>query len=282
MFPTLLSRFLHLTKSPAKTVRSLSSACLAFCIPAGIRFFLSNIYVFDIYLLRMGVDARTEVQCYSYKVLSDPHTFAPTGLGPSFKDLAPFMIESVQNEDEQVALTMCMFWNSFIGVPHLATHIHPWLESLVQSLLVRMIYSTDEIIWMQNHDIRLTWHDKRAIVHSMGPNDGEDNVGQRSVPDDAREAYDTSLADDTTEQIAGNFWTRRTCAALTLDTMGVAFQEEILPILMGPIKENMRCVDWRRREGAMLVLIALFRGSYRCFSWHSIARLNSEQGVSSR
>ncbi|PBK68203.1 hypothetical protein ARMSODRAFT_1019789 [Armillaria solidipes] len=239
-----LLRFLQLTKSLVKTVCSLSSMCLVFCVPAGICFALSNIYVFDIYLSRMGIDASTGVHCYLYKVLTDPHVFAPMGLGPSFKDLAPFMIDSVQSEDEQVALTVCMFWNSFIGVPHLAIQIHPWLESLMQSLLVCMIYSMDEIIWMENHDIQLACHDKHATDHSIGPDHGDDNMGQCSVPDDAREAYNTSLTDNNTEQNAGNFWMRRTCAALTLDTMGITFQEEILPVLMGPIKENMKCADW--------------------------------------
>ncbi|KAH7867872.1 armadillo-type protein [Lentinula edodes] len=222
----MIPRFLSFTDHPSVEMCAHSIACLAYLVPA------------DCHSLSIHVDSFINclLKCFSD---NDPAV------------CWHYMLNATK--DKNVALEACEFFFIFAGnVEHaLVTKRQrrtPFLRSLLSkialALLDCMIYSEDELLWLDD--------DKDLNIPDTEPN-REGPIGS----DDA--GFVETMAAE---------WSVRKCAASVLDVLAVRFKGELFNVLLEPLKEKLWCNDWLQQESAILAVGATAEGCHEVMELH--------------
>jgi transportin-1 len=174
-----------------------------------------------------------------------------------------------------VALEACEFWLTFAEDPELVNYLAPLLPRVAPTLLDCMVYGEDDLLWLEadveddaavpdkETDIRPRHYGGKSHGFEHDTQEGTDRPKQGAYGGDGEEDDDEFDDDDddfddelTTE------WNLRKCAAAALDVLAVRFGQDLLNVLLEPLKTKLWNSDWLQRESAILALGAMAEGKH--------------------
>lgn len=194
---------------------------------------------------------------------------------PVMGDVASYMLYATQDKDENVALEACEFWLTFAEEEDLKEHLRGILPRLAPVLLNLMVYTEEDLMWLQGDDqddkentnvadrpedikprfyggaARAQEHENGSSGQSKGIDAGADG-GEGGDDDD--EDYDYDDDDLSTD------WNLRKCAAAAVDVLSVRFGGELLEIILPHLKEKLWSQNWLDRESGILAMGAMAEG----------------------
>ena len=190
---------------------------------------------------------------------------------PEMANVAEYMLYSTKDRNENVALEACEFWLTFAEDPDLAPQLHPLLPKVAPVLLDCMVYSEDDLLWLDGEADDAAVPDKESDIkprhyggkaHGLDHEDGqqsEKRVGAygEELGDEEDEDYDDD--DDFADEMSTE-WNLRKCAAAALDVLAVRFGQDLLSVLLEPLKNKLWSDDWLSRESGILALGAMAEG----------------------
>ena len=161
--------------------------------------------------------------------------------------------------------------------PDLAPYLHPLLAKVAPVLLDCMVYSEDDLLWLQGDEEDAAVPDKESDIkprHYGGKShgfeheaNGSDAAGQKRVGaygeelDEGDEDDYDELDDDEFAEEMSTEWNLRKCAAAALDVLAVRFGADLLNVLLEPLKTKLWSEDWLQRESGILALGAMAEGA---------------------
>lgn len=196
----------------------------------------------------------------------------PDKIIPVMSDVAGYMLYATQDKDENVALEACEFWLTFAEEEDLKDHLGPILPKLAPVLLNLMVYTEEDLMWLQGddqddkenthiadrpEDIKPRFYGGNARALEHDGNAGFQNSeaggasGEDGLEDDDYDYDDDDLSTD---------WNLRKCAAAAIDVLAVRFGADLLHIILPYLKDKLWSGDWLQRESAILALGAMAEG----------------------
>ena len=202
----------------------------------------------------------------------------PDKLMPELGNVAEYMLYSTKDKNEDVALEACEFWLTFAEDPDLAGFLHPLLPRVAPMLLDCMVYSEDDLLWLDGDDDDANVPDKDTDIkprHYGGKShnyerekdaNGVDPSSQKKIGAygeeqiDYEDDSDDDMDDDDFADEMSTEWNLRKCAAAALDVLAVRFGHELLNVMLESLKTKLWNTDWIQRESAVLALGAIAEG----------------------
>ncbi|KAJ3125313.1 hypothetical protein HK098_000377 [Nowakowskiella sp. JEL0407] len=196
---------------------------------------------------------------------------------PKMDFIVDYILKSMNDEDEDVALEATEFWTVFADREENAPILRPYLKHVVPVLLNKMVFSEDEIAILESEeesankpdedkDILFRGHKARNITHQNSVDPSQE--GANHPDEDDEEDYDD---DDGEEDFAEQMWTIRKCAAAALDSFASLFKDELMSdqmIFLAPLSAKLGSSDWKERECGILALGAVADGCKISMAMH--------------
>jgi transportin-1 len=271
----LIPKFLTLSEHPSPKMRAHAIACLSFFVPINCQSLFTHIDTFITCLFKRASDEDPSVRRHVCSALVLLLASRPDKLMPEMANVAEYMLYSTKDRNDNVALEACEFWLTFAEDPELAPHLHPLLPKVAPVLLDCMLYSEDDLLWLDAEGEDAAVPDKETDIkprHYSGKAHGLDHEpsGDASTDkrvgaygeeiaslDDDEEEYDEE--DDFADEMSTE-WNLRKCAAAALDVLAVRFGPDLLNVLLEPLKAKLWNDDWLCRESGILALGAMAEG----------------------
>lgn len=148
--------------------------------------------------------------------------------------------------------------------------IEPYLKDIIPLLLVKMVYSEDDIESMEFEDSKddgsedkdedikpqmAKSKEHKAIKRETNNNDGAINNKSNNDNDSDSDSDDDDDDDDDFDN--SYTWNLRKCSAATVDVLSTSFPQEVLKYSFPIIKSNMNANEWPIREASILTLGAI-------------------------
>lgn len=276
----LVPKLLVATQSSDSRVRVHALNALSQFIQIGSLSMAANIDGFVAALFSRASDERAVVRKFVCKALVHVLSTWPEKLAPQMNNVVDYMLYSMQDSDEDVALEAAEFWLQFAEEPRLANELRPYIERVIPVLLRCMVYSELSLLMLSDihedaaepdrpEDIRPRHYG--GTVHRSERIDDEDSAPtsrSRAAIDsefDDDDDFDEDDEDDDDEyddddDVLGS-WNLRKCSAAALDVLAVRFQNDILPVLLPLLKDRLFSNDWVQREAGILALGAVAEGA---------------------
>lgn len=277
----MIPKFLSHIDSPNPKIRTSALNCTVQFISTESNALSVNIEAFMVLLFKHASDESNEVRKIVCQALVLLLSTRPDVLGPHMPNVIEFMLFSTQDkEDEEVALEACEFWLTFAEDPELIDQLRPYLPKVIPVLLESMVYSEEDIIVLDTEDDDAAVPDKASDIkpHFLSSkahtNDRAEDVanaangtskGRGDSEDEEEEDEDDDDYDDEEEE-SYTEWNLRKCSAAALDVMAVAFEAEMMEVLLPYLKLKLFSADWLDRESGILALGAIAEGESICSS----------------
>nr|VWO95736.1 Phosphoinositide phospholipase C (EC [Ganoderma boninense] len=271
----MIPKFLLLSEHPSSKMRAHAIACLSYFVPIGCQALFAHIDTFIAALFKRAADDDPSVRRHVCQALVLLLASRPEKLMPEMNNVAEYMLYSTRDRNENVALEACEFWLTFAEDPDLAPYLHPLLAKVAPTLLDCMVYSEDDLLWLQGDEEDAAVPDKESDIkprHYGGKShglehdaNGDDASGKRvgaygeELEDGDEDDYD-DLDDDEFAEEMSTEWNLRKCAAAALDVLAVRFGPDLLNVLLEPLKAKLWSDDWLQRESGILALGAMAEG----------------------
>lgn len=275
----LVPKLLAATQSGDSRVRVHALNSLSQFIQIGSVSMSANIDGFVTALFARASDERAVVRKFVCRALVHVLGTWPEKLAPEMDNVVNYMLYSIQDGDEDVALEAAEFWLQFAEEPRLADQLRPHIERLVPVLLRCMVYSELSLLMLSDvhdnaaepdrpEDIRPrhyggTTHRSEHIEDEAAQGGARSRAGIDNEFDDDEDDYDDDDDDDEyddEDDVLGS-WNLRKCSAAALDVLAVRFENDILPVLLPLLKERLFSPDWVQREAGILALGAVAEGA---------------------
>lgn len=274
----MLPRFIQFTDHPSAKFRTQAISCLNSFIITQPPSLNTHIDAFFTALFRRASDENSDVRKVVCQALTLLLSTRPDKIVPELANVAEFMIYSMQDKDEAVALEACEFWLGFAEADELKDHLLPFLPKVAPVLLGGMVYSEADLIWLDGdeeddtavpdraEDIKPKFyggkghgfeHDDSADPTSSGP--GKSRVLGGAVEEDSEDEDEEDYSDDEDDDFSSE-WNLRKCSAAALDVMSVVFEADLLEILLPHLKDKLFSAEWTERECGILALGAMAEG----------------------
>ena len=272
----MIPKFLVLSEHPSPKMRAHAIACLSYFVPIGCQSLFAHIDTFIACLFKRASDEDPVVRRHVCQALVLLLASRPEKLMPEMNNVAEYMLYSTKDKHENVALEACEFWLTFAEDPDLAPYLHPLLAKVAPVLLDCMVYSEDDLLWLQGDEEDAAVPDKETDIkprHYGGKShgleheaNGEGEGAQKRVgaygeeigEDDDEDDYD--LDDDEFAEEMSTEWNLRKCAAAALDVLAVRFGPDLMNVLLEHLKTKLWSDDWLQRESGILALGAMAEG----------------------
>jgi len=271
----LIPKFLTLSDHPSPKMRAHAISCLSSFVPIGSQSLFAHIDTFIACLFKRASDQDPSVRRHVCQSLVLLLASRPDKLMPEMANVAEYMLYSTKDRNENVALEACEFWLTFAEDPDLAPQLHPLLPKVAPVLLDCMIYSEDDLLWLDGEADDAAVPDKEADIkprHYGGKSHGLDHEGDGQQQEKRVGAYGEELGDEDDEEYddddddfadeMSTEWNLRKCAAAALDVLAVRFGQDLLSVLLEPLKNKLWSDDWLSRESGILALGAMAEGMY--------------------
>jgi transportin-1 len=284
----MIPKFLSHIDSPHAKIRTHALSCTIQFISPDNNALTLHLEPFMIALFKHASDDSSEVRKLVCQALVQLLATRPDVLIPHLNSVVEFMLFSTQStDDEEVALEACEFWLTFAEDPELVDQMRPFLPKVIPVLLQSMVYSEDDIILLDTdvddaavpdkasdikpHLLSSKTHTNERAEDANGGQDGQQAGGKsRDAADD--DESDEEDYDEDEDEDAYTEWNLRKCSAAALDVMAVAFETEMLEVLLPYLKQKLFSQDWLDRESGILALGAIAEGEIE-----SIRSRESEQ-----
>jgi transportin-1 len=277
----MIPKFLSHIDSPSPKVRALALSCAIQFISPDNNALTLHLEPFIVGLFKHASDDSIDVRKIVCQALVQLLATRPDVLIPHLSNVVEFMLYSTQDiENEEVALEACEFWLTFAEDPELVNHLRPFLPKVIPVLLQSMVYSEDDVLILDTDEDDAAVPDKASDIKphllaskthtneraedaegANGANGGGGMSRNRAEEDDEDE--DEEDEDDYDEEDDETYteWNLRKCSAAALDVMAVAFEAEMLEVLLPYLKEKLFSSDWLDRESGVLALGAIAEGA---------------------
>ncbi len=250
----MIPKFLSLADHQSSKMRSYAVACLSYFVPANCQSLFVHLGAFIACLFRRASDDDPSVRCHVCQALVLLLAARPERLMPVMNSVVEYMLYYLQDQNKNVALRACQFWLTFAEDVELAMYLHPLLAKVAPVLLDCMIYSKDELLWLDRDAEDEAVPDKETDIkrrHYVSKShglerDANGELRKACIGAYGEETYDNddfNHADDMSTE-----WNLRKCAAAVLDVLAVQFTGGLLNILLGPLKDKLWSSDWLQRE----------------------------------
>ena len=277
----MIPKFLAHIDSPYPKIRAHALSCvIQFISPDNNALTTLHLEPFIVGLFKHASDDSTEVRKIVCQALVQLLATRPDVLIPHLPNVVEFMLYSTQaSEDEDVALEACEFWLTFAEDPELVNQLRPFLPKVIPVLLQCMVYSEDDILILDTEEDDAAVPDKASDIkpHLLSskahvaereedpsnPSNGNGGGGaSRSRADGGDSDEEEEDEDDYDEEDDETYteWNLRKCSAAALDVMAVAFEAEMLEVLLPYLKEKLFSSDWLDVESGVLALGAIAEG----------------------
>ncbi|GAA5969003.1 hypothetical protein JCM21900_002095 [Sporobolomyces salmonicolor] len=276
----MIPKFLSHIDSPYPKIRAHALTCtIQFISPDNNALTTMHLEPFIVALFKHASDDSTDVRKIVCQALVQLLATRPDVLIPHLPNVVEFMLYSTQNaDDDEVALEACEFWLTFAEDPELVNQLRPFLPKVIPVLLQCMVYSEDDILVLDTEEDDAAVPDKASDIkpHLLSskahvaerqedpsnPSAAGQNGGMsrnRTEGDSDDEDEDEDDYDDEDDETYTE-WNLRKCSAAALDVMAVAFEAEMLEVLLPYLKEKLFSQDWLDRESGILALGAIAEG----------------------
>eukprot|EP01135_Chromosphaera_perkinsii_P010674 Nk52_evm74s2192 gene=Nk52_evmTU74s2192 len=252
----LMPKFLDFCQHEQPKIRSISLSCINQFIMMRSAGLMNNITRFVEVLFLLATDFDPDVRknvCQALVMLLEVRI---DQLMPQMNNIIEYMLLSTQDNDENVALEACEFWLAFAEQQVAQEILRPFFPRLIPILVKGMKYSEIDVILLKGdveEDEEVPDSDQDIKPRfAKGRNNIQGNEGQEDVSDDEDDDEDD---DDTLSH-----WSLRKCSAAAIDVLATVFREELLPILLPILKEELSSQDWLERERGILALGAIAEG----------------------
>ncbi|KAI0067569.1 ARM repeat-containing protein [Artomyces pyxidatus] len=282
----MIPKFLVLTEHHNSKIRSHAVACLSYFVPVNANALYTHIDTFIACLFKRASDEDPTVRRHVCQALVLLLASRPDKLMPELGNVAEYMLFSTKDKNEIVALEACEFWLTFAEDPDLAPFLHPLLPRVAPVLLDCMVYSEDDLLWLdgddeedaavpdKDTDIKPRHYGGKSHGYERGETNGGDETkkvgayGEEQL-DDADDDFDEDeMDDDDFAEEMSTEWNLRKCAAAALDVLAVRFGPELLNVMLEPLKGKLWNTDWLQRESAILALGAIAEGCIEAVEPH--------------
>lgn len=278
----MVPKFLAHIDSPYPKIRNYALSCAIQFISPDNNALTVHLEQFIVALFKHASDDSIDVRKTVCQALVQLLATRPDVLIPHMTSVVEFMLYSTQDTDnEEVALEACEFWLTFAEDPELVNHLRPFLPKVIPVLLQSMVYSEDDVLLLDTEEDDAAVPDKASDIkpHLLSSKthtnerleDGDANgqpganhmSRERADDDDDEEGDDEEDYDDDDDDDdeAYTEWNLRKCAAAALDVMAVAFEAEMLEVLLPYLKDKLYSPDWLDRESGVLALGAIAEGA---------------------
>jgi transportin-1 len=271
----MIPKFLAQLDSLNPKIRVHALSCMTQFISTDTNALTIHIATFVAQLFNHSADESPDVRKLVCQALVALLATRPEVLVPQMTNVVDFMIFSTMDkEDEEVALEACEFWLTFAEDPDLINHLRPYLPKVIPVLLESMIYSEDDIAILDTEDDDANVPDKASDIkpHFLASKShtnerAEDAENGTSGPtkqgrdaDDDEDDDDEDYDEEEEEEDTYTEWNLRKCSAAALDVMAVAFEAEMLEVLLPYLKIKLFSQNWLDRESGVLALGAIAEG----------------------
>ncbi|GAA5942297.1 Kap104p [Sporobolomyces koalae] len=276
----MIPKFLSHVDSPYPKIRAHALTCtIQFISPDNNALTTLHLEPFIVGLFKHASDDSNEVRKIVCQALVQLLATRPDVLIPHLPNVVEFMLYSTQaSEDEDVALEACEFWLTFAEDPELVNQLRPFLPKVIPVLLQCMVYSEDDILILDTEEDDAAVPDKASDIkpHLLSskthtaereedpsnPTNGNGGGMSRNRADGAESDDEDSDEDEYEEEDDETYteWNLRKCSAAALDVMAVAFEAEMLEVLLPYLKEKLFSSDWMDVESGILALGAIAEG----------------------
>ncbi|GAA5857231.1 hypothetical protein JCM8547_009387 [Rhodosporidiobolus lusitaniae] len=276
----MIPKFLGHIDSPYPKIRAFALSCAIQFISPDNNALTLHLEPFIVGLFKHASDDSVDVRKIVCQALVQLLATRPDVLIPHMPNVVEFMLYSTQDiENEEVALEACEFWLTFAEDPELVNHLRPFLPKVIPVLLQSMIYSEDDVLILDTEEDDAAVPDKASDIkpHLLSSKThtnerAEDAEGanangaagggmsrNRAEGDDDEEEEDEDDYDEEDDETYTE-WNLRKCSAAALDVMAVAYETEMLEVLLPYLKEKLFSSDWLDRESGVLALGAIAEG----------------------
>lgn len=265
----MMVNFLKLAEDESSgKVRALAVHCINQFIRSKSQSFLVHIDDFLQRLFQLASDNTSEVRknvCTAFLAILETR---PDKLLPHIDGVINFCLHAMQGSEEEVALEACEFilaLSTTIEVESDKNILKPKLNSILPILLAKMVYSEEEIFYIQmideNDDANVADKDedikpqaaKSKDAHTAGNGGGSKKT--KSFDDDSDSDYEDEDDDDDDSEL--DQWSLRKCSAAALDIFSLDFPSEVLQVTLPILQERIVSPEWPVREAAILAFGAI-------------------------
>lgn len=278
----MIPKFLAHIDSPYPKIRAHAFSCTIQFISPDNNALTLHLEPFMVALFKHASDDSSDVRKIVCQALVQLLATRPDVLIPHLPSVVDFMLFSTQasEDDEEVALEACEFWLTFAEDPELVDQLRPFLPKVIPVLLQSMIYSEDDIIILDTdvddaavpdraedikpHLLSSKTHTNERVEDPNAPPGSQPGAAggkSRADGEDGDESDEEDYDEDEDDE-AYTEWNLRKCSAAALDVMAVAFETEMMEVLLPYLKEKLFSADWLDRESGILALGAIAEGEF--------------------
>ncbi|EIN06595.1 ARM repeat-containing protein [Punctularia strigosozonata HHB-11173 SS5] len=280
----MIPKFMQLSEHPSAKMRSHAIACLAYFVPIQSQSLWAHLDAFIACLFKRASDDDPGVRRHVCQALVLLLASRPEKLMPEMHNVAEYMLYSTKDQNENVALEACEFWLTFAEDSELAPYLAPLLPKVGPVLLDCMVYGEDDLLWLEadveddsavpdkESDIRPRHYggkshgfEHEAVNGGEGTQAKKGAYGEEQLDEEEDDDYDDD--DDFADEMSTE-WNLRKCAAAALDVLAVRFGQDLLNVLLEPLKAKLWSQDWLQRESAILALGAMAEGCIEVIEPH--------------
>lgn len=267
----MISNFLKsMDNQQSGKIRSLAIHCINQFIPLKTQSFL--VYIDDYLgkLFTLANDSSSEVRrniCTAFLQILETRA---DKLMPHLDGVINYCLHLMQDSEEEVALEACEFILALSTAPESENDkqvFKPKLKTILPVLLAKMVYSEQDIFYMQmiddNDDAHIADKDedirpqaaKSKEARSAG--NGSDNKAKKQYGGEDESDSDDDDDDDDDDDSELDQWSLRKCSAATLDILSLDFPSEVLEVTLPILQENIVSDQWPVREASILAFGAI-------------------------
>lgn len=250
-------------------VRALSIHCINQFIPLKSQSILVNLDEFLSKLFLLANDESSEVRRNICTAFAQVLEARPDKIIPHLEGVVNYCLHLMQDTHEDVALEACEFLLALSTSPATETNkevFHPKLPLILPILLDKMVYSEEEIFYMEMIDERdnaeVVDRDedfkpqsaKSKSTHTVSSNKP---ASQQQADADSDSDFDDDEDDDDDDDDDVNQWSLRKCSAATLDILSLNFPGEVINISLPILQEKIVANEWPVREASILAFGAI-------------------------
>ncbi|KAF9041135.1 armadillo-type protein [Rhodocollybia butyracea] len=271
----MIPKFLLLGDHISSRMRSHAVACLACFVPVNSQSLYVHVDTFIACLLRRASDEDPSVRQHVCQALASLLATRPEKLVPKMEHVAEFMLDSMKEQNENIAFQAAGFWLTFAKDFKLAPSLQ--LNKVAPVLLDCVIYGQDlegdaiDAAFTDDKETNVKPRHCGAKSHGFDRDAGDE--AHAKVPKPCVEAYREKTIDsddngDFLDDDESENESLRTRAAAALDALAVRCSSDLLDVLLAPLKGKLWSNDWLQRESGILALGAIAEGCIEAIEPH--------------
>lgn len=257
----LIANLLQALDNASGAVRALAIHSINQFVPLQSQLFLVFLDQFLAKLFALASDDSPEVRrniCTAFLQILETR---PDKLMPHLDGVLNYCLHLMQDNDEGVALEACEFILALSTSPETENDknvFRPKLKAILPVLLAKMVYSEEEIFYMQMID-----ENDNANVEDRDDDIKPQNAKSKDAHTLDKKHHNDSESDsedDDDDDAELDSWSLRKCSAATLDILSLDFPQEVLDEALPVLQERIVSNEWPVREAAILAFGAISKG----------------------